>query len=233
VFDTLRRDIGAIADRDPAARNLLDTLLTYPGLHAVLAHRLAHRLWVRGNRFTARLVSAGARTITGVDIHPGATLGPGFFIDHATGVVIGETTVVGEDVTIYQGVTLGGTSLRPGKRHPTLHDRVVVGAGAKVLGDITVGDDARIGANAVVVRDVPAGTVVVGVPGHAVGRTSAIEQGHGIDVALDSGVDLVDARLGSLAERIGALEMEVAGHISTVGPTESSKGVWDVDDFVI
>ena len=233
MLDTLRRDIGAIADRDPAARNIIDTLLTYPGLHAVLAHRVAHRLWVRGHRFTARLVSSGARTVTGVDIHPGATLGPGVFIDHATGVVIGETAVVGEDVTIYQGVTLGGTSLRPGRRHPTLGPRVVVGAGAKVLGDIVIGEDVRIGANAVVVHDVPAGTVVVGVPGHAVGRTAAIEQGHGIDMALDSGVDLVDARLGSLAERIASLELQVAGHISTVGPTESATGVWDVDDFVI
>jgi serine O-acetyltransferase len=229
----VRRDIGAIADRDPAARSLLDTLLTYPGLHAVLAHRVAHAAWARGHRFIARLISAAARTVTGVDIHPGATLGPGVFIDHATGVVIGETTVVGEDVTIYQGVTLGGTSLRPGKRHPTLHDRVVVGAGAQVLGDITLGDDARIGANAVVVRDVPAGTVVVGVPGHAVGRTVTIEQGQGVDMALDSGVDLVDARLGSLGDRIAALEMQVAGVVSTGGPTESAEGVWAVDDFVI
>ena len=155
------------------------------------------------------------------------------FIDHATGVVIGETTVVGEDVTIYQGVTLGGTSLRPGKRHPTVGDRVVVGAGAKVLGAITVGDDARIGANAVVVRDVPAGTVVVGVPGQIVARTSTLEQEHGVDMALDSSVDIVAARLGGLVERVSALEMQVAGRVSTVGPVEASDGVWDVDDYVI
>ena len=155
------------------------------------------------------------------------------FIDHATGVVIGETTVVGEDVTIYQGVTLGGTSLRPGKRHPTVGDRVVVGAGAKVLGAITVGDDARIGANAVVVRDVPAGTVVVGVPGQIVARTSTLEQQHGVDMALDSSVDIVAARLGGLVERVSALEMQVAGRISTVGPVVASDGVWDVDDYVI
>jgi serine O-acetyltransferase len=233
MLGTLRRDIGAIADRDPAARNILDTLLTYPGLHAVLAHRVAHWLWVRGHRFTARMVASLAHTITAVDIHPGATLGPGVFIDHATGVVIGETTVIGEDVTIYQGVTLGGTSLRPGKRHPTLGNRVVVGAGAKVLGDITIGDDARIGANAVVVRPVPAGTVVVGVPGQIVARTSALEQDHGVDMALDSSVDIVAARLGGLVERVSTLELQLAGRVSTVGPVESSDGVWDVDDFVI
>jgi len=233
VLGTLRRDVGAIADRDPAARGLLDTLLTYPGLHAVLAHRLAHALWLRGHRFSARVVSSLAHTITAVDIHPGATLGAGFFIDHATGVVIGETTVAGEDVTVYQGVTLGGTSLRPGKRHPTLGDRVVVGAGAKVLGDISVGDDARIGANAVVVRDVPPGTVVVGVPGNVVARTAALEQDKGIDMALDSSVDLVHARLGSLVDRVESLEMQVAGKVSRVGPAESSSGVWEFDDFVI
>jgi serine O-acetyltransferase len=233
VLSTLRRDIGAIADRDPAARNILDTLLTYPGLHAVIAHRVAHGLWVRGHRFSARLVSALARAVTAVDIHPGATLGPGVFIDHATGVVIGETTIVGADVTIYQGVTLGGTSLRPGKRHPTLGDRVVVGAGAKVLGDITIGDDARIGANAVVVRDVPAGTVVVGVPGQVVARTATLERGQGVDMALDSSVDIVAARLSALVDRVGELEMQLAGRVSTRGPVESSDGVWDVDDFVI
>jgi serine O-acetyltransferase len=148
-------------------------------------------------------------------------------------VVIGETTVVGEDCTIYQGVTLGGTSTRPGKRHPTLGDRVVVGAGAKVLGAIAVGDDARIGANAVVVRDVPPGTVVVGVPGQIVARTSTLEAGHGVDVALDSSVDIVAARLSALVDRVGELEMQLAGRVSTKGPVESSDGVWDVDDFVI
>jgi serine O-acetyltransferase len=225
VGGTLRRDVAAITTRDPAARGVVDALLTYPGLHALMAYRLAHALWGRGHRLTARLVSAAARTVTGVDIHPAATLGPGTFIDHATGVVIGETTVVGEDVTIYQGVTLGGTSLRPGKRHPTVGDRVVIGAGAKVLGSIAVGDDARIGANAVVVRDVPAGTVVVGVPGNVVARTATIEQ-RGVDMALDSSVDLVRARLGSLADRLDALELKVDGHVSRLGPAESANGVW-------
>jgi serine O-acetyltransferase len=233
VGGTLRRDIGAITTRDPAARGALDALLTYPGLHALLAHRLANRLWARGNRLTARVIASLVRMITAVDIHPAATLGAGVFIDHATGVVIGETTVVGEDVTIYQGVTLGGTSLRPGKRHPTLGDRVVVGAGAKVLGAITIGDDARIGANAVVVRDVPAGTVVVGVPGNVVARTAALEKDQGINMALDSSIDLVHARLGSLVDRVEALEMQVAGHVTRVGPAESVSGVWEFDDYVI
>ena len=233
MFDTLRRDVGAITMRDPAARGIADALLTYPGLHAVLVHRATHWLWEGGHRFSARVLASVTRAVTGVDIHPAAELGPGVFIDHGTGVVIGETTVVGEDVTIYQGVTLGGTSLRPGKRHPTVGDRVVVGAGAKVLGAITVGDDARIGANAVVVRDVPAGTVVVGVPGQIVARTSILEQEHGVDMALDSSVDIVAARLGGLVERVSSLEMQVAGRVSTVGPVEASDGVWDVDDYVI
>jgi len=230
---TLRRDISAITSRDPALPGPLDALLTYPGLHALLAHRLANRLWGRGRRLSARVVSSAARVVTGVDIHPAATLGPGTFIDHATGVVIGETTVVGEDVTIYQGVTLGGTSQRPGKRHPTVGDRVVIGAGAKVLGAITIGDDARIGANAVVVRDVPPGTVVVGVPGNVVARTATLEKDQGVNMALDSSVDLVHARLGSLVDRVESLEMEVAGKVSRVGPAESSSGVWEFDDYAI
>lgn len=233
MLATLRRDVRAVLDRDPAARGVVDTLVTYPGLHALFGHRVANWLWRRDRRLSARFVAFVARTITAVDIHPAATLGPGTFIDHATGVVIGETTVVGEDCTIYQGVTLGGTSTRPGKRHPTLGDRVVVGAGAKVLGAIAVGDDARIGANAVVVRDVPPGTVVVGVPGQIVARTSTLEAGHGVDVALDSSVDIVAARLGALVDRVGELEMQLAGRVSTKGPVESSDGVWDVDDFVI
>jgi serine O-acetyltransferase len=233
MLTTLRRDVRAVLERDPAARGVVDTLVTYPGLHALFAHRVANWLWRRDRRLAARFVAFAARTITAVDIHPAATLGAGTFVDHATGVVIGETTVVGEDCTIYQGVTLGGTSTRPGKRHPTLGDRVVVGAGAKVLGAITVGDDARIGANAVVVRDVPPGTVVVGVPGQIVARTSTLEAGHGVDVALDSSVDIVAARLSALVDRVGELEMQLAGRVSTKGPVESSDGVWDVDDFVI
>jgi len=164
----IREDVRAVADRDPAARNTLEILLCYPGLHALLAHRLSHRLWVRGSRLAARFLSHLARWLTGIEIHPGATIGHRFVIDHGMGVVIGETTEIGDDVLVYQGVTLGGTSLEKVKRHPTLGNRVVVGAGATVLGAVTVGDGARVGAGAVVVRDVPAGATVVGIAGRVI-----------------------------------------------------------------
>jgi serine O-acetyltransferase len=163
-----RRDVRAALERDPAAQSALEVVLCYPGVHAIWGHRVAQWLWRRGARLSARCVAELVHSVTGVDIHPGATLGPGLFIDHATGVVIGETAEVGADVTIYHGVTLGATSTARGKRHPTIGDRVVIGAGAKVLGPITVGSDVTIGANAVVVKPVPAGTVVVGVPGRGV-----------------------------------------------------------------
>jgi serine O-acetyltransferase len=166
----LRRDVLAALERDPAARSALEIALCYPGVHAIWGHRLTHWLWLRRMRLTARLIGEVVHAATGVDIHPAATLGPGLFIDHATGVVIGETAEVGADVTIYHGVTLGASSMSKGKRHPTIGDRVVIGAGAKVLGPVTVGDDAAIGANAVVVKPVPAGAVVVGVPGQVIGR---------------------------------------------------------------
>ena len=167
---TLGRDVEAARERDPAARSTVEIVLAYPGLHAVWGHRIAHLLWVRGHRLAARLLAEAVHVATGVDIHPGAVIGAGLFIDHATGVVIGETAEVGDDVTLYQGVTLGGTSLEPGKRHPTIGHRVTIGAGAKVLGPVVVGDDSRIGANAVVVRDVPPDAVVVGVPGQVIAR---------------------------------------------------------------
>ncbi|WP_129336712.1 serine O-acetyltransferase EpsC [Cellulomonas endophytica] len=162
---TLREDLQAARDHDPAARSLLEVALGYPGVHAVWAYRAAHRLWHRpGLQLAARLLSQAARATTGIEIHPGAVLGRRLFIDHGMGVVIGETAEVGDDVVLFHGATLGGTSMRHGKRHPTVGDRVVVGSGAKVLGPVTVGDDARIGANAVVIRDVPAGSTAVGVP---------------------------------------------------------------------
>jgi serine O-acetyltransferase len=163
-----RSDVQAALDRDPAAQSALEVALCYPGVHAIWGHRLASWLWRRGRRLAARCVSEFVHAVTGVDIHPGAVLGPGLFIDHATGVVIGETAEVGADVMIYHGVTLGATSGKRGKRHPTIGDRVVIGAGAKVLGPVTVGPDVKIGANAVVVKHVPAGAVVVGVPGRGV-----------------------------------------------------------------
>jgi len=158
-------DVDAALARDPAAQSRLETVLASPGLHAVWAHRLAHRLWRNpAYRLPARLLSQAARALTGVEIHPGATVGRRLFIDHGMGVVIGETAVVGDDVLMYHDVTLGGRSLRRVKRHPTVGDRVSIGAGARVLGDITIGDDAQVGANSVVTKDVPAGSVAVGIP---------------------------------------------------------------------
>jgi serine O-acetyltransferase len=164
VFKHLREDIDSVMQRDPAAKSRFAVLMTYPGLHAILAYRVAHGAWIRGWRTFALWLSYVARIVTGIEIHPAATIGRRFFIDHGTGVVIGETAEIGNDVTLYQGVTLGGTTLNPGKRHPTLEDGVIVGAGAKVLGPFTVGAHARIGSNAVVVNAVPPGATMVGIP---------------------------------------------------------------------
>jgi serine O-acetyltransferase len=169
MFRRLRSDIQCILDRDPAARSKWEVLTCYPGLHAIVLHRGAHWLWQRELRWLARFVSQFSRWLTGIEIHPGAKLGQGVFIDHGMGVVIGETAEVGDGCTIYQGVTLGGTSLYPGtKRHPTLGAGVIVASGAKVLGGFTVGDGARIGANSVVLKEVPPGATVVGIPGRIV-----------------------------------------------------------------
>ncbi len=164
MFERLREDIATVLEKDPAARSSLEVLLCYPGIHAVLLHRIAHRLWGAGLSTPARLVSQVSRFVTGIEIHPGARIGHRVFIDHGSGVVVGETAEIGDDCTIYQGVTLGGTSLNGGKRHPTLEAGVVVGAGAKVLGPFIVGAGARIGSNSVVVKAVPAGATAVGIP---------------------------------------------------------------------
>lgn len=169
-FELIREDLNCVATRDPAARSRLETLLTYPGLHAVIWHRVANWLWAQDRRFWARVLSWLARFLTNVDIHPGATIGRRFFIDHGAGVVIGETAVVGDDVTLYHGVTLGGVSWSPGKRHPTLEDGVIVGAGAKILGPITIGRNARVGANSVVIENVIRDATVVGIPAKVVYR---------------------------------------------------------------
>lgn len=168
MFSSIKEDIRSVFDRDPAARNWFEIVLNYPGLHAVIFHRLSNRLWRANLKVFARWLSQVSRWLTGIEIHPGATIGRRFFIDHGMGVVIGETAEVGDDVTIYQGVTLGGTSWQKGKRHPTLEDGVIVGAGAKVLGPFTVGKNARVGSNAVVTKEVPEGATVVGIPGRIV-----------------------------------------------------------------
>ncbi|OEO24798.1 serine O-acetyltransferase [Pseudomonas sp. J237] len=165
MFERMREDIQSVFHRDPAARNTLEVVTCYPGLHAMWLHRCAHALWGSGWKWLARVVSNFSRWLTGIEIHPGARIGRRFFIDHGLGIVIGETAEIGDDVTIYQGVTLGGTSWNKGKRHPTLEDGVVVGAGAKVLGPFTVGAGAKIGSNAVVTKAVPAGATAVGIPG--------------------------------------------------------------------
>ena len=165
MFKTLRQDIQSIFERDPAARSLLEVLFFYPGFHAVWLHRVAHQLWSRKLRLIARAISHINRWLTGIEIHPGAMIGPGFFIDHGMGTVIGETAEIGSNVTMYHNVTLGGVSWEKVKRHPTLEDHVVVGAGAQILGPVRIGSLSRIGANSVVVKDIPPGSVVVGVPG--------------------------------------------------------------------
>ncbi|MFN7096820.1 MAG: serine O-acetyltransferase [Gammaproteobacteria bacterium] len=168
MFKRLREDIHSVFERDPAARSFWEVLTTYPGIHAIIWHRFNHRLWQAGLKWPARCFAAISRWLTGIEIHPAAKLGRRFFIDHGMGVVIGETAEVGDDCTLYHGVTLGGTSWRQEKRHPTLQNKVIVGAGAKILGPITIGENARIGSNSVVVKDVPPNTTVVGIPAREV-----------------------------------------------------------------
>jgi serine O-acetyltransferase len=208
MFATMRRDVRTVLERDPAARSVLEVVLCYPGVHAIWLHRVAHRLWNHGWMTPARLVSHFSRFLTGIEIHPAAKLGPGLFIDHGMGLVIGETAEVGENVSLLQGVTLGGTSVRREKRHPTLGDNVTVGAGAAILGGFTIGAGSRIGAGSVVVREVPENSVVVGVPGRVTYRDGRRVHGE-IDL---NQVDLPDplARtVEHLLDRIRALEAEL------------------------
>ena len=173
LFRKLREDIAVVFERDPAARNYWEVLTTYPGIHALLLHRVSHGLWMKGFYWLARWLSHLTRFLTGIEIHPGACIGRRVFIDHGMGVVIGETAVIGDDCTLYHGVTLGGTSWHKGKRHPTLESGVVIGAGAKILGPITIGKNARVGSNAVVIKDVPAHATTVGVPARLLGNPQA------------------------------------------------------------
>lgn len=186
MFGRLRRDIQAVFDRDPAAKSVLEVLLCYPGLHAILMHRVAHTFYKKRLFFLARLVSHISRFLTGIEIHPGAKIGEGLFIDHGAGVVIGETAEIGDNVTIYQGVTLGGTGKEKGKRHPTIGNNVVISTGAKILGSFTIGDNSKIGAGSVVLGPVPPNSTVVGVPGRVVARA-----GQRLDVADELRHDLL------------------------------------------
>lgn len=182
IWRHIKEDIATAFDRDPAARSTLEVVTAYPGLHAIWMYRLSHWVWQKQLLWLGRMISHLARWLTGIEIHPGATIGRRFFIDHGMGVVIGETTEIGDDVTLYHGVTLGGTTWEKKKRHPTLADGVIIGAGAKVLGAIEVGEHSRIGANSVVLRDVPAHSTVIGIPGTVVGTTETIIEGGRINL---------------------------------------------------
>jgi serine O-acetyltransferase len=234
LFTTLRRDVYSALERDPAARNALEVILAYPGLHALWGYRLTHWLWGHGFKLAGRLLSQLIRSLTGIEIHPAATIGQGLFIDHGMGVVIGETAEMGADVTLYHGVTLGGTSLKEGKRHPTLGDRVVVGAGAKILGPIKIGADTRIGANAVVVKSVPNNSVVVGVPGQNIIRSKPHRETDAPDLNHTSLPDLVGISLIDLIKRVESLEQQVDGHEQDIQHIHAPKnGAWLGEDFSI
>jgi serine O-acetyltransferase len=242
MFERMREDIRCVFERDPAARTVWEVFTTYPGVHVVWMHRLSHRLWSVRLRWLARFLSNISRLFTGIEFHPGAQIGRRFFIDHGMGVVIGETAVIGDDCTLYHGVTLGGTTWEKGKRHPTLGNDVVVGAGAKVLGPIEVGDGARIGSNAVVLRPVPAGATVVGVPGRLIepgerGHRAAIAKkmgfdaygatrdapdpvAHAINCMLDH-IHLMDKRMQAMCESLRQLGTEVnVPDLPQLGPCE-------------
>jgi serine O-acetyltransferase len=223
MFDHFRRDVDVVLQRDPAARSFLEVVVCYPGVHALAMHRIAHRLWHVGWLVTARFVSHVARFLTGIEIHPAAKLGHGLFIDHGMGVVIGETAEVGDNVTLLQGVTLGGTSTRREKRHPTLGNNVVVGAGAKIIGAFRIGDGSRIGAGSVVVREVPPNAVVVGVPGRITYRDGQ-RVTEGVDLNQTDLPDPMARMLEQLVERIRTLEDEVQTLRKTVERDDKEDG---------
>lgn len=206
VYIFFSDEIKAVKERDPAAKNSLEIILLYSGLHAIVMYRVAHKLWEWKLPFFPRSISQFAKFLTGIEIHPGATIGKGLFIDHGSGVVIGETSIVGKNVTLFQGVTLGGTGKETGKRHPTVGDNVVVGTGAKVLGNITIGNNAYIGANAVVIRNVPPNSTVVGVPGHI-----TKQDGKKIDISMEHVhiSDPIMANMAKLLRRIKVLEEKI------------------------
>ncbi len=237
IWKLMREDVRSVFERDPAARSVLEVALAYPGLHAVWGYRIAHWLWQHGFKLSGRWLSHLVRFLTGIEIHPGARIGRRLFIDHGMGVVIGETAEVGQDVTLYHGVTLGGTSLNKGKRHPTVGDCVVVGAGAKVLGAIHIGDNSRIGANAVVVKSVPPNSVVVGVPGQVVERSKPRPAPSRVDLDHGELPDTIGTALAALMHRMDELENQLhlhpdGGELEPVVHAPDH-GVWKGQDFSI
>ncbi|MGZ8136732.1 MAG: serine O-acetyltransferase [Methylococcaceae bacterium] len=219
MFNRLKEDIACVFARDPAAQSVFEVITTYPGVHAVIIHRFSHVCWNAGLKWLARFISFINRWLTGIEIHPGAVIGRRFFIDHGMGVVIGETAVIGDDCTLYHGVTLGGTTWHKGKRHPTLHDGVVIGAGAKVLGPIDIGAGARVGSNSVVVKPVPAGATVVGIPAHIIDsqkkaaktERDALANKMGFDAYGATGdmPDPVAYAINRMLDHIGALDKQI------------------------
>jgi len=207
MFGRLKEDIKTIFERDPAAKSYLEVILCYPGLHAVICHRIAHALYRRKWHVTARLISQISRFFTGIEIHPGAAIGRRFFIDHGSGIVIGETTEIGDDVTLYQGVTLGGTGKDKGKRHPTIGNNVTIGSGAKILGPISIGHNAKIGAGAVVVRCIPPNSTAVGVPAHVV-RREGIDETY-VDLNHTDIPDPLEDEIRELEKRVRELERKL------------------------
>ena len=219
MFKRLKEDMAIVFERDPAARSYLEILTTYPGVHANLFHRLAHQIWKIKFFWLGRAISHISRFLTGIEIHPGAVIGNRFFIDHGMGVVIGETSIIGNDCTIYHGVTLGGTSWKQGKRHPTLEDKVVIGAGAKILGPITIGKGAKVGSNAVVIKDIPSNSVAVGIPARLVKddttKTSAFRPYAVAKDEEDPMVKSVNALLDKIAKQEKALD-DLSAKISKI-----------------
>lgn len=231
VVKELRRDLQAARTRDPAARDVgqVELLATWPGIHALLAHRIAHALDAAGVPLLPRLISMVTRTLTGIEIHPAAKIGSGLFIDHGTGVVIGETAEIGNDVTLYQGVTLGGTGFATGKRHPTVQDNVTIGSGAKLLGPITIGHGAKIGANSVVITDVPPNSTVVGNPGHPVRVEGRRPEGPDADWIhlpdpIAEAIQSLSSRIGALERTVGELSDDGAKPVAEVRPLRPVKG---------
>jgi serine O-acetyltransferase len=231
IWERMKEDVGVVFDRDPAARSTLEVLLTYPGVHALFCYRAAHWLWVHGLKLPGRMLSYFGRFLTGVDIHPGATIGRRLFIDHGMGLVIGETAEIGNDVTLYQGVTLGGTSIKKEKRHPTVEDFVIITTGATVLGPVTIGANSRIGAGSVVIHSVPPNSTVVGIPGRVV-RGDGVHRAAGLElVDLDHGdlPDPVARAISILVDHVEKIERKVDDLASRQGTVEQRRIEEDED----